>query len=41
MKNRSYHAKSRAALLAWLVAILGFVVVVNPILLDVRAVKGG
>jgi len=41
MKNRRHHRKSGLVLLAWLVAILGFVVVANPILIDVQAAKGG
>ena len=41
MKQRRCDRADRRVMVAWLVCILAFAVVVNPILLDIQAAKGG
>ena len=41
MKKRRCGGVGRRAMVAWLVCVLAFVVVINPIFLSVEAAKGG
>lgn len=41
MKQRRCDRVGRRAMVAWLVCLLAFVVVINPIFLDIQAAKGG
>lgn len=41
MKQRRCDRADRRVMVAWLVCILAFVVVINPIFLNVDAAKGG